>query len=84
MRIRKFILPMIFLLTSCNKQVFDFNFKFDKVHLKSLNKCLEISSWKDYEDDVIQVTLKDENNTVMLISDTEATLICGTCPYCNK
>jgi hypothetical protein len=84
MKIRKFILPMIFLLTSCNKQIYDFNYNFTKIHLKSLNKCLEIKSWNDYEGDMIQVTLKDEANTVMVISDTEATLIKGTCPYCNK
>lgn len=78
------LLAISILLSSCNKAVFDVSYKFDKIHLISAKKCIEISSWQDYEDgEQIQVKIKD-TGTVMLISSIEGVLINGTCPYCSK
>ena len=53
------LLPLL-MLSGCNKQLFDTNFKFTKVHVFATNKCYEITSWTDYEDgDQIQVKIKD-------------------------
>lgn len=68
-------------LTSCNKQIFDLNYKFDKVHLHQEGKCYEIDKWNDYEGEQLQVILKD--GTVLLVSNVNADLINGNCPYCD-
>ena len=68
-------------LTSCNKQVFDFNYKFDKVHLHEAGKCYKIQKWNDYEGEQLQVILED--GTVIIVSNYNADLINGNCPYCE-
>ena len=60
----------------------DWKNQFEKAHLVSAEKCVEIKSWRNYEDgDMVQVTLK--NDTVMLGHSNEIILIHGTCPYCK-
>lgn len=63
MKNRKYLLLLsLFLLTGCNKQVFDFDYSFNKV------KCnyngdkfeLKIDKWIDYEGEQIQVKSKDK------------------------
>ena len=70
-------------LSGCNKQMFDFDYKFDKVHIYSVSKCYEISSWTDYEDgDQIQVKLKD--GSTLLFHSQSIILISGHCPICEE
>lgn len=76
------IISSLTLLSGCNKQVFDFNYQFTKVHLHEADKCVEIEKWNDYEGEQIQVILKD--GTVMLVSSNNADLINGNCPYCGE
>jgi len=69
-------------LTGCNKQIFDFDLKFDKVHILSEGKCHDISQWNDYENsDQIQVKLKD--GSVLLLHSASIILVKGTCPICG-
>ena len=69
-------------LSACNAQVFDFNYEFEKVHLVSEHKCIEIKSWKNFDDsDMVQLTLKDD--TVVLGHSNEIVLIKDNCPYCE-
>ena len=42
-------------LTSCNKQLIDWNYSYKKVHLYETGTCYEIESWKDYDSEQLQV-----------------------------
>lgn len=76
------LIPML-LLTSCNKQLFDFNQKFEKVHVFETGKCYDISSWTDYEDgDQIQVTIKGKG--ACLFHSSQICLVEKDCPFCDK
>ena len=76
------LLFVIFALSGCNKQVFDFNYKFDHVHIYETGKCYEIKSWRDYDDsDQIQVVLKDDS--VLLLHSTDCALVHGECVLCK-
>ena len=78
-----FLLTLPLLLTSCNMQLIDLDYKFTKAHLVSAEKCVSIKSWNNYEDgDMVQITLND--GTTVLGHSNEIVLIDGTCPYCNK
>lgn len=69
-------------LSGCNKQIFDFDLKFDKVHILSEHRCCDISQWNDYENsDQIQVKLKD--GTILLFHSSSIVLVKGTCPICG-
>lgn len=72
---------MMLCLSGCNKQLLDLNLKFTKVHINTINMCLDISSWTDYDGEQLQIKLKD--GTVMLISSINCELIQGTCPICK-
>ncbi len=76
------LISSLTILSGCNKQVFDFNYEFDKVHLHEADKCVKIKKWNDYEGEQIQVILED--GTVMLVSSNNADLINGKCPYCEE
>lgn len=76
------LISSLTILSGCNKQVFDFNYEFDKVHLHEADKCVKIKKWNDYEGEQIQVILED--GTVMLVSSYNADLINGKCPYCEE
>ena len=70
------------LLTGCNYQVVDLNWKFTKVHVFETGQCYEISSWKDYEDgDQIQVTIKNYGSC--LFHSNQVVLIESKCPFCD-
>lgn len=65
-----FILVLIFMLvlmSGCNKQMVDFNYKFDKAYISLPNgQCIEgkIDSWTDFEDGD-QIQLKIDGKTYL-------------------
>ena len=68
-------------LTGCNKQVMDWNYKFDKARVKLGEEWvdLKIKTWADFEDgDQLQLTLT--NGTVMLVHSNNCVLYKGTLP----
>ena len=68
-------------LTGCNKQVVDWNYKFDKARVKLGEEWvdLKIKTWADFEDgDQLQLTLT--NGTVMLVHSNNCVLYKGTLP----
>ena len=77
-----YLFVILFTLTSCNYQVVDYNFAYDKVHIYQINKCYDITAWRDYEDgEQIQVKLKD--GSTLLLSSFNCMLIKGECPICG-
>ena len=75
------LLPLS-LLSGCNKQVLDFNYKFVKVHVFEMHKCYPISSWTDYEDgDQIQVEITGKGHC--LFHSNQIVLIENYCPFCD-
>ena len=78
-----FAIASLLILAGCNKQVFDFNYKFAKVHVFSVSRCYEISSWRDYDDsDQIQVDIKGYG--VVLFHSNQIALIETRCPFCGN
>lgn len=74
---------MVLMLSGCNRQIVDLNYKFTHVHFYETGKCYEIKSWRDYEEsDQIQITLKD--GTVILVHSTDCALIKGNCIFCEE
>lgn len=68
-------------MAGCNKQVFDWNLKFDRAYVKIGNewKDIEVVKWTDYEDgDQIQLTLKD--GTVLIVHAENLILYKGSLP----
>lgn len=68
-------LSLLALPTGCNKDIFDFNYTFDKaiVSVNGITKTFEIDSWTDYEGEQLQIELKD--GTVMLVSSYNCVLM---------
>ena len=76
------LLLISLLLTGCNKQLIDMDYKYNMVHIYETNQCYELDSWKDYEGEQLQLNLKDYGKT--LISSTDCLLVKDTCPICEK
>ena len=58
---------MLVLMSGCNKQMVDFNYKFDKAYISLPNgQCIEgkIDSWTDFEDGD-QIQLKIDGKTYL-------------------
>lgn len=70
----------VIMLTACNKQILDFNLKFDRAYFKIGDewKDVAIKSWKDYDGEQIQITLQD--GTVILTSSMNCVLYKGELP----
>jgi hypothetical protein len=69
-------------LTGCNKQIFDFNNSFKKVHLYETDCCYEINSWRDYEDgEQLQLDIKGKGR--ILVSSVNCFLVEDKCPICD-
>lgn len=70
------MLLMVATLTSCNKQIFDTTYSFDKAIISLPNGEIiegKIDSWTDYEDgDQIQVKI---NGVVYLVHSSDVVLI---------
>lgn len=66
-------------LTSCNRQIFDFKYKFEKAYVKwpdGSMKIIDVHKWCDYENsDQIQIISKDgatyllHSANVVLVND---------------
>ena len=70
------------LTTSCNKQIFDTSYKFEKVHIIGTG-CFKITSWTDFEDgDQIQVNIKDHGTC--LFHSSQIILVEKKCPICGN
>ena len=70
----------VIVLTACNKQVLDFNLKFDRAYVKIGDewKDVAIKSWRDYDGEEIQIILQDD--TVILTSSVNCILYKGELP----
>jgi hypothetical protein len=71
-----FIISTILCTTGCNKQVFDFNYTFDRAIIDTGNEVIEveIDKWNDYDNsDQIQIIAKD--GTVYLVHSSKCILI---------
>ncbi len=69
------VLLIIVGLTGCNKQIFDFDYTFNKAICKigDETKEIKIKKWTDYDGEQLQIT--DTNDTVYLVSSINCTLI---------
>lgn len=70
------IVTCIFSVCGCNRQVFDFNLKFEKALIKwpdGTMKTVSISKWRDYEGEQIQIISKD--GTVYLVNSINTILV---------
>ena len=67
-------------LSGCNRQVVDWNFKFDKARVKLGEEWvdIEIDKWMDYEGEQLQLTLED--GTVMIVHSANCILYKGELP----
>ena len=70
----------VIVLTACNKQIIDFNLKFDRAYVKIGDewKDVAIKLWNDYDGEQIQITLQDD--TVILTSSVNCILYKGELP----
>jgi hypothetical protein len=65
----------VLLISGCNKQLVDLNYKFDYAIIKLPNgEIVEgtVQSWKDYEGEQLQVKI---NGTVYLVSSINCVLL---------
>ena len=64
---------IVLILTSCNRQMIDLNYSFDKAIIDGIGE-VEVSSWTDYEQsDMIQLT--DKNGKTYLTHSSKVILI---------
>lgn len=76
------LLTLSLTLTGCNKQIFDFDYSFKKVHLYETDCCYEINSWKDYEGgEQLQLDIKGKGK--ILVSSVSCFLVEDKCPICD-
>ena len=64
-------------VTSCNKQIIDTTYSFDRAIIQISNDeviDVEISSWTDYEDGD-QIQIKSKDGTTYLVHSSNVTLI---------
>ena len=84
MKIKKllFIILALTMLTGCNYQLVDYDYKYTKVHIYETNKCYEIKTWMDYEDgEQLQIDITDKGK--ILISSYSCFLVKEKCPICD-
>lgn len=67
-------------LVGCNKQVFDFEYKYTNAYIKIGDEWtdVKIKSWNDYDGEQIQIILED--NTVILTNSFNCILYNGNLP----
>lgn len=77
-----FTIAIALVVSACNYQAVDLNYKFTKVHVFATAQCYDISSWKDYENsDQIQVKIKGYGTC--LFHSNQVVLIESKCPFCE-
>lgn len=64
-------------MTSCNKQIIDTSYTFNKAIINTGNEVITVNvkSWKDF-DDGDQIQIKTDDGTVYLVHSSNITLIC--------
>ncbi len=64
-------------MTSCNKQLIDTSYTFNKAIINTGNEVItvKVKSWKDF-DDGDQIQIKTEDGTIYLVHSSNITLIC--------
>jgi len=74
------VIVMSLSLTSCNKDIFDGNFTFNKAIITRHNEkgeayeqVIDIVGWKDYEGEQLQLRLPD--GTVMIVNSVNCILL---------
>lgn len=69
------LLLCLLLFGGCNKQVFDFEYTFDKAicQIGNETKEIKIKKWNDYEGEQLQII--DNEGNVYLVSNYNCTLI---------
>lgn len=70
------VLAMMLMLVSCNKQIFDTTFKFDRAVVKMPSGIImeiELKKWADYDGEQLQLVSID--GTVYLVSSYNCVLI---------
>lgn len=74
------ILVFLVGLCACNYQYIDLNLKFTNAYVKIGEQWidLEIKTWRDYEGEQIQLTLKDD--TVLIVHSANCVLYNGELP----
>lgn len=70
------------LLNSCNYQCFDYHYTFNKIHIYSEGKCYNISKWRDYEGEQIQVDIIGYG--LCIFCSNQVILISNNCPICDR
>lgn len=69
------MLISVFTMTSCNKQLFDATYSFDRAIIELPNGEIvegEIDSWNDYEGDQLQIKI---DGTTYLVHSSKAVMI---------
>ncbi|MBQ8292748.1 MAG: hypothetical protein IJX78_02930 [Bacilli bacterium] len=82
--IKVFLIVFVLLtLSGCgNYKLIDTTYDYHKIHIHNEDQCFNIKSWTDYEGEQLQVELAD--GTILLVSNINATLIKGECPFCKE
>ena len=67
-------------LTSCNKQLLDWNYNYDRAYVKIGEEWtdVDIKMWADYEGEQLQLTLED--GTVLVVHSANCVLYNGQLP----
>lgn len=86
MKIKYWLLGLVLIilipvfLTGCNYQTFDTNFTYTHAYVQIGEewKLVEITAWRDYDGEQLQIKLKD--GTVLLVSSFTCILCNGTLP----
>lgn len=79
------VLPLC--LGGCNAQVVDTHWNFDHARLVSHSCCVDVKSWKDFENsDVVQITT---TNGVIIVGHYSEIILMerksfSSCPYCGR
>lgn len=66
---------IILCMTGCNKQIFDFEYTYDKAIcvIGGEKKEIAIKKWNDYDGEQLQIV--DEDNNIYLVSSVNCSLI---------
>ena len=71
------VVTIVCLFTSCNKQIFDTTYTFNRAIINTGKEVIEVDvdSWTDYEDGD-QIQIKTKEGVTYLVHSSNITLIC--------